>query len=300
LNSNDELISETLSGNGQELLLSLASSSLDSGFNHIRIRVEKESCINRTLDKELDINNIAPFPLNAPDSIQTCLGSNATVSVASGENISSYVWFSASQEKIEGQTSSTFTTQPISETTIFFVSAQHTSGCSTPKEKIVITPLLMDEPVITVTDGEMIVEAEGSVQWSFEGQPIEGATSNAYAVTKSGNYTVKVSQGDCEKISAPYLYVLTSVGEIDSEFKLHAYPSPATAREFGIRIQAPTTSLVLIQVVDMTGRVLFKKWFDPGDLASKLNLMPELKNGLYSVIASQDEIEIRKRIVIRN
>lgn len=300
VNSNDELLSERLAGNGQELLLSLAASSLDSGFNHIRIRVEKENCINRTLDGELDINNIAPLALNVPDSVKTCLGSSATLNVASVENVSSYSWFNASQEKIEGQTSSTFTTQSISETTSYFVNAQHTSGCSSPMERIVVSPLIVDAPTIIETDGELSVNAEGDVQWFFEGQAIEGATSPLFVATKSGNYTVKISQGNCERISAPYLYVVTSLGEVASEFQLYAYPIPSSSKEFGIRVQSPETSLVCIQVIDMTGQVVFKKWFEPGELASKINLLPGLKNGLYSVIASQSENEIRKRIVIRN
>lgn len=300
INANDELISESITGTGQQLLLSIASSSLDSGMNHIRIRAEKESCINRTLDIELDINNIAPLLINVPDTVETCIATVATLTATSAEDITGYQWFNSAEERIDGQSGSVFTTQPISEPTIYFVSAQHNSGCSSVKEKIVVSPLAADAPVIVVTGGEMSVATDGTVQWFFEGQPIEGATSPAHVATKSGNYTVSVMQGNCERISAPYLFVVTSLDEVSSEFQLHAYPTPSTAKEFGVRVQSPETGSILVQLIDMTGRVVFKKWFEPHELASKTNLASDLKNGLYSVVVNQGNYEVRKRIVIKN
>ena len=187
----------------------------------------------------------------------------------------------------------------ITEPTAYYVSVQHSSGCSSPKEKIVVTPVLLETPVITVTDGELRVDTDGDVQWFFEGQSIEGATTKVYKATTSGNYSATITQGNCEKSSAPFLYVVTSIEDGRQEFQLHAYPSPSTSMEFGIRVQSPETSPIHIQVVDMTGRVVYEKWFDPRDLASKL-AVTELTNGLYSIIAIQGNNEIRKRIVIRN
>ena len=299
VNSNNELISDVHQGNGQMLLVSVVNSALDSGFNHVRIRVEKENCINRTLDQELDINNIPLLTLNIADTVTTCTGSAVKLSVESQEDITSYQWYDESQQKIEGQINSEFTTSPISGTTIYFVSAQHTSGCISQLEKVVVTPALLGTLVITETDGELSVATDKIVQWFFEGQAIEGATGNTYKPAKSGNYTAKVAEANCALTSAPYLYVVTSLEEGNAEFKLHAYPSPATSKEFGIRVQSPESSPIFIQVIDMTGRVIFRKWINPRDLASKLAI-PDLKNGLYTVIASQDENEIRKRIVIQN
>lgn len=300
ININDELISDAVPGNNQLLLLSIVSSSLDSGMNRIRIRAEKNNCINRTLDNELDINNIAPLSLVIPDSVWTCVDTPAIIEVSGTAEVVSYHWYDAAESKIEGQSDSGFTTAVITQPTHYFVSAEHASGCLSPKEKIVVGPLNMSQPVITEADGELNVAATGSVQWFFEGQPIEGATSLPFKPVKSGNYTVMISVGACEKLSAPYTYVVTGIEDVDTEFQLHAYPSPSTAKDFGIKVHAPGAAPVLIQVMDMTGRVLFKKWYDPKVLSSRISLDTELKNGLYSVIASQGEGEVRRRIVIRN
>lgn len=299
VNSNNELISDIHQGNGQMLFVSIANSALDSGFNHVRIRVEKANCINRTLDEELDINNIAPLTFNVPDTVTTCTGSAVTLSVEPEVDITSYQWYDANQQRIEGQISSEFTTTPISAATTYFISAAHTSGCVSALQKIVVVPTVLETPVIIEEDGQLSVTTDNNVQWFFEGQVIEGAATNTYKPAKSGSYTVKISEGSCEIISAPYLYVVTSLEEGHAEFNLHAYPSPATSKEFGIRVQSPGASPIFIQVIDMTGRVVFKKWMEPRDLASKFAI-PDLKNGLYTIIASQEENEVRKRIVIQN
>ncbi|HEY0743818.1 MAG TPA: fibronectin type III domain-containing protein [Chryseosolibacter sp.] len=302
ININDETISQNVPGNNQVLLLSVASSSLDSGVNRIRIRVEKDNCVNRTLDNEININNIAPLTIVTTDSVWTCLGAPATVSVSGGKDAVAYQWYDADDNKIQGATDSVFNTPAISTATAYFVSAQHVSECMSPKAKVVVVPLDIASPVISVNGGELSVNtsAATSVQWLFEGQAIEGATLPQLKPTKSGNYVVNVSAGQCEVQSAPYMYVVTALENTDLVFQLHAYPTPSNARDFGIKVHSPETGPILIQVVDMTGRVLVKKWFDPKVLASKVSIAPDLENGLYSIIASQGDLEIRKRIVIQN
>jgi hypothetical protein len=299
VNANDELISETKAGNDQSILISVASSSLDSGMNHIRVRADREGCINRTLDNELDINNLPALALNVSDTVKTCPGSTATVGVSGDANVVSYQWFDSSEKPIDGQTGSTFTTSPISEPTNYFVNATHVTGCSSQKEKIVIAPELISAPVIVVVDGDLTIAETNGVQWFFEGHPITDATSSTYKPSKSGNYSVKVSVGACEKESAPYLYLVTSIGGGSTEFRLDAYPIPSASRDFGIRVQSPEAKPIFIQVIDMTGRVVFKKWFEPKDLSSRLPLTG-LSNGVYRVMALQGDSEVGKKIVIRN
>ncbi len=300
INSNNEVISDNIVGNGSVILLPLASSALESGANHLRIRVEKENCINRTLDKELAINNLAPPVFSVGDTVKTCAGSPAEILVSTAEQVSNYQWFDSNQAPIAGATNSKFTTASVTQPVTYYFTAQHSSGCVSVKEKVVVMPITIPTPVITEVDGVLSVSAAGAIQWLLEGEPIEGATSAEFNPEKSGSYTVLISEGACTQLSAPYAYIMTSVADADMEFQLHAYPSPGTAREFGIRLHTPESSRVLVQVVDMTGRILIRKWFEPKELESKVVLAPELKNGLYNVIASQDGIEVRKRIVIHN
>lgn len=299
INPNDELISDSHSGNGEALLVAIASSSLDPGVNHLRIRVEKENCINRTLDDELDISNVAPLQLNVPDTVKACLGQVATLSVSNPGDVTGYSWFDALGAVITGNTDSMFVTGPVAQSTFFFVSAQHSSGCTSPKEKIVVAPVALPQPTITADGSELTTNTNGTVQWYFEGAAIEGATSKTYRPTKSGNYTVKAFEGDCAVESAPFMQLVTAIADVTSEFRLDAYPVPSSSREFGIRVQSPDVSSILIHVIDMTGRIIFKQWYDPKDLASK-SVISGLMNGVYRVTASQGEIEVSKKIVIQN
>jgi hypothetical protein len=299
VNSNDEVLSELIPGNGQTLLLQVASASLDSGVNRIRIRADKEGCVNRTLDDELDLNNLEPLTISLEDTIRACVGSNVAVKVSTTAAVAGFEWFDSNGSQIPNQADSVLLSQSVSDPIKYSVRAEHVSGCFSETKVIQIIPIVLETPVITADNGELVVNATQNIQWYLEGEEVEGATSNVYRPTTSGNYSVKVFEGDCEKTSASILFVVTALEAGSVEFELLAYPNPSPSRNFGIRVQSPDLEPVLIQVVDMTGRLLFKKWFDPRLLTTKLPL-PELKNGIYTVIASQGKNEMIRRVVIQN
>lgn len=87
-----------------------------------------------------------------------------------------------------------------------------------------VTPVIVAEAdYLTATP-----EFEGTIQWLFNGEPIQGATGQEYLATALGTYSVVYSYPEaCSKTSANVEVTALSVeniGQIDGSF----YPNPAT------------------------------------------------------------------------
>lgn len=159
------------------------------------------------------------------------------------------------------------------------------------------------KPLISVQDGMLVTTSTGEYQWKKNGVIITGATSLAFQPQSTGNYSVAISIANCSVESDPLEFTVTGIGLIASEFVLNTYPVPSKGRELKISVQSPETSPVLIQLIDITGRSVYKKLYSVGQLTDGVPLIPEsgsLLNGVYCVIATQGQTELRRRVVIKN
>jgi hypothetical protein len=159
------------------------------------------------------------------------------------------------------------------------------------------------KPQIVVEDHTLVVSATGSYQWKRDGEIIEGATSSSFAPQAGGEYSVVVTQGICSVESDGMDFTVTGLSEVVSELVLHAYPVPARGDRLKIRVQSPRPGAVFVQLIDITGRDVFNKWYSPEELDAGVPVSPEsgpLTNGIYCVIAIQGQTELRRRIVVKN
>ncbi len=88
----------------------------------------------------------------------------------------------------------------------YTVQVTNDSGCSgtSPAVSVTINPLPA-KPVITAANNVLTASSVGvTYQWSLDGTPIPGATSQSYTALTGGNFTVTIDSNNCTSTSLPY------------------------------------------------------------------------------------------------
>jgi hypothetical protein len=121
-------------------------------------------------------------------------------------------------------------------------------------------------------------------QWYQDGVAIEGATSATYTPTANGNYTVETQQFEQCPSFVSITAAVTNVGvnEVEGAVSMVAYPNPSNG-QFNLSVEALNNTPALIQITDMSGRVISKE-FRRLNAGKSIIEMPTLREaGIYMV-----------------
>ncbi len=164
--------------------------------------------------------------------------------------------------------------------------------------------VILAEPIISYVDFELRTDSVGALQWKHNGEMIEGATGPTYRPFEPGAYTVVVQVDGCSKESQPFDVIVTSVEPGSrSELSIEVFPVPAGPGQLMLNVRSPARTPVLIRVIDMGGKTVFRKWYAAGELGDNIPLMPPgapFHEGLYIILANQGTEEVRRRFVIED
>lgn len=170
-----------------------------------------------------------------------------------------------------------FTTPVITSTTTYYV-ANYNDTLESVRVPVTITYHdLPSTPLISI-DGMGVLSANSAstYQWYLGPDPISGATSQDYLPAQNGSYTVTITDANgCESSSAPFEYLVTSVGGMKEGSRLKVYPNPSKLGDaITLTISYPAT----VVLSDATGRVLSSWNATSNTLRISLN---GLERGVY-------------------
>ncbi|HEX8040868.1 MAG TPA: T9SS type A sorting domain-containing protein, partial [Chryseosolibacter sp.] len=178
-------------------------------------------------------------------------------------------------------------------------------------------------PVIEIKDDTLFTRAVASYQWKKDGVEIPGATLPYYAPLESGSYTVVAASGGCSRESTAYAYSTGDPGDggnpgdggdngdgdpvtgleqaVDREFALQVFPVPTSGYSINVLLRSPKTTPVLIEIMDLLGKVQYSRSMDARTLFNGISIEPSvaLYEGIYLVRATQGDLVARKKIVVR-
>ncbi len=319
LNENGEVISSEATGNGQTLELALLPGKLVSGTNKIKVSAGFPGCDRQPLGGEVTINYISELNVSTEGDVSICEGADATLQASGAPAGGFYKWFDNDGNIIEGATTNTLLVSGVFNEDVYYVASANSNGCESKKSEIHIYPDTLRTPVIEIKDDTLFTEVTGSYQWKKDGVEIPGATLPYYAPTESGAYTVVATSGGCFKESDPYVYSTGVPGDggnpedgggdpvtgiengNDPEFVFKVYPVPASSHSINVLLRSPKTEPVLIEIIDLLGRVHFRQSIDVKTLYDGVNIEPlvPLYDGIYFLRATQAEIRARKKIIVK-
>ena len=157
-------------------------------------------CTSSSAPITITLNNATPPLVSAGGSSIICPPASVTLQSTPAN---SYLWSN-------GQT-----TQSIVVTTpgVYDVQIVDLNGCDASSGTFLVSELIAQITASgssTICQGDAIVlsantpylDPTATFAWSFNGTPIPGATSSSYSATQTGSYTVAVSNGICNQVSA--------------------------------------------------------------------------------------------------
>jgi hypothetical protein len=138
-----------------------------------------------------------------------------------------------------------------------------------------------------------------SYQWFVNGELIEGATEATYTPTQNGAYTVSMQQFEQCPAFTSVVADVTNVGveELEGSLTMTAFPNPNNG-QFQLNVNVLNATQVLVQITDLSGRVIAKEYMKLNAGQSTLP-MPELRDaGIYMVeVTSQYGVESTRIVV---
>lgn len=157
-----------------------------------------------------------------------------------------------------------------------------------------IPEITEDAGLLTATEGE-------SYQWLFEGDIIDGATSQTYQAMDNGEYTVVVDAGNgCVLVSDPIQVVVSSVQAPNPLTGIVLSPNP-TKDQLNLQGQIDRAGQLNYALIDGTGRMVAEG--SMGYVTGSVNRSIDLQGyseGVYFVRLSLDgDIQMRRVVVVR-
>lgn len=202
---------------------------------------------------------------------------------------------------IPGATSAVYASAVISKDT-YFRRSVISGACGNVFSNTVLVKVnpVPPKPLISRSGNTLTSNSVADNQWYFEGNPIQGATSQSYIATEKGSYHVVVTQNLCMSAPSDIINIssLTSVNELSSVRKFEIYPNPSQGKLF-VRIESYQNDTYTIEIVSNTGMPLWKNdniQVD-GTLTKQIDLS-HFHAGSYIVRLKNKTGILRKKLII--
>lgn len=251
LGTNQTALSSARAGNGSDLALTVAASSLAQGPNVINVGV-RGFCGETTLTNTWQvIRQVVTTP--EVTGGRRCLPGSVELSAIGADASGSYRWYETMDATTSVGNGTTWVTPVLSKSETYYASIVTAEGCEGVRQPAQAEVVLYDDVVITASDGDVLTSSyQTDNQWYFNDQPIAGASNPTYKAEKSGLYEVEVSVDGCAT-KGTLEYVVTGIEEVIAS--ISGYPNP-TWKEINVSLKGSVQEINAIDVTSVTGQTV--------------------------------------------
>lgn len=166
----------------------------------------------------------------------------------------------------------------------YSVTVTKVGACGSTSVSANVTAFTAPNAAFTKAGAVLTATAAGlTYEWYLNGNPISGASASTYTATATGNYALKVTDGNgCSATSAAQL-VSVGIEDISGEIKFTASPNPVSST-LVVNFTLTKSSNTSLTITDMTGKTVSE--IELGTIAGKQSVsvpMESFANGFYLV-----------------
>ncbi|WMN12904.1 T9SS type A sorting domain-containing protein [Marivirga salinae] len=153
----------------------------------------------------------------------------------------------------------------------------------------------MEPAIITLTESGLSSNYEEGNQWFFNGEPINGATSQSISIDRSGVYSVEVSTEFCSVKSEGI--TLTSNRRGLSAVGFRAYPNPIR-NDLNLKYTGDEyLGLSSVVITDLTGKAIYNGLHDFQN-EKKLEIpLSEINAGVYFITVETNSYRAQQKLI---
>jgi hypothetical protein len=289
----------TLNADGTSATLVFETEADQEGEASIQVTVKDNG---GTSNGGVDIKTIEiPIKISAPnisvDDGSNC-GPGEVTMTASGAN--QYKWYSAPLDGSLLFEGSDFTKE-VESSTEFFVAGVFNGVES--KLRVPVKAVIFDElqaPQVTNNSNVLsVTSASGiSYQWFNNEEGIDGATSNSFTPTETGNYSVRISnENGCVATSAAIEVVIAGIDDEYFELGVNIYPVPTSDYVY-LEFSETLKKGAVLRLIDVSGKELVI--YTSQAPTNKLTLdVSKVMMGMHTLIIVDGNRIARKKILIQ-
>ena len=225
-----------------------------------------------------------------------CAGNPVLLTATGALGNQQYYWYSDPQglNNVASNVSS-YAYSPLTTDTIYVGLFDGTACYGMLSSAIVNINPLPAVPAISQNNYTLTSSPESSYQWYFNNTLINGATSQSYTVTQTGNYSVVVTDvNGCTNSSIALNVIVTGLEDIISfEDQILIYPNPSKEQ---FTVQAFNYNFDLV-ITDIFGRRIYEN----KNVVSQTRIdASRFQNGIYFIQATSEKSKYSKKIVIEH
>jgi predicted outer membrane repeat protein len=159
----------------------------------------------------------------------------------------------------------------------FYTVTVTTNNSCTATASATLTAQTVNQPFITISNNILSSTPASGYQWFWNGNLIQGATSQTHLPLQNGNYYVVTTENGCQSANSNTITVLNVGVENLSNVKLSIVPNPAANQFF---IQSENLNGIDVSICDVSGRVIQSKSLERLNMPVDITMLP---NGFYLV-----------------
>ncbi len=183
------------------------------------------------------------------------------------------------------------------------VKGTNACGSGTTSSLNVTIKAVPDAPVVTVNGNVLTSSSPVGNQWYYEGVAIPGATGQTYVVTHNTGYywCVVTIEGCSSGISNKVWVEIVGVPELPADASFVVYPVPNDGL-FTASVSYPVEDTFTIAVFNQLGQKIYELKdvrTTGGKIDQQIDLRP-VRSGMYSVVFTNQEHKVVKKVLIRN